>query len=85
MVRLFMTIMKPKMDVIYRLGSLEPQFLYGWLQILELPIVAEKEPHWQTEDRQVVKQAQKDKIKNPRFCHVERNFSAARCPALSLY
>lgn len=49
------------------IGSLEPQFLYGLAQILELPIVAEKGASLATEDRQVVKQAIKDKIKTQDF------------------
>ncbi len=46
MVRLFMTITETQDGRYLSIGSLEPQFLHGLAQILELPIVAEKEPHW---------------------------------------
>ena len=44
------------------IGSLEPQFMLGLAQILELPIVAEKGASFAAEDRQAVKQAIQAKI-----------------------
>lgn len=49
------------------IASLEPQFLHGLAEILELPIVAEKGASLATDDRQVVKQAIKAKIKTQDF------------------
>ncbi len=61
-------------------GSLEPQFIHGLAQILELPILARKR-HIIGPARPsgAVKQAIKDKIKSARFCHVAAYFSATRC------
>ncbi|ANF82420.1 carnitine dehydratase [Acinetobacter sp. NCu2D-2] len=45
------------------IGSLEPQFLSGLAQILDLPILIEKGLTYQLKDQAIVKQAIQDKIK----------------------
>lgn len=49
------------------IGSLEPQFLTGLAQILELPILIEKGLSLDFENRKVVKQAIQEKIKSKTF------------------
>ena len=44
-------------------GSLEPQFMQGLAQVLELPVLLEKGTSFATSDRQQVKQAIQDKIR----------------------
>lgn len=46
------------------IGSLEPQFMTGLASALELPILLQKGASFDTEDRQMVKQAIRDKIKS---------------------
>lgn len=46
------------------IGSLEPQFMTGLASALELPILLQKGASFDTEDRQIVKQAIRDKIKS---------------------
>lgn len=46
------------------IGSLEPQFMAGLASALELPILLQKGASFDTEDRQMVKQAIRDKIKS---------------------
>lgn len=46
------------------IGSLEPQFMTGLASALELPILLQKGTSFDTEDRQMVKQAIRDKIKS---------------------
>lgn len=46
------------------IGSLEPQFMTGLASALELPILRQKGASFDTEDRQIVKQAIRDKIKS---------------------
>jgi len=46
------------------IGSLEPQFMTGLASALELPILLQKSASFDTEDRQMVKQAIRDKIKS---------------------
>lgn len=46
------------------IGSLEPQFMTGLASALELPILLQKGASFDTEDRQMVKQAILDKIKS---------------------
>lgn len=46
------------------IGSLEPQFMTGLATALELPILLQKGASFDTEDRQMVKQAIRDKIKS---------------------
>lgn len=49
------------------IGSLEPQFMLGLAQLLELPIVAEKGASFAADDRWAVKQALQDKIRTQDF------------------
>ena len=49
------------------IGSLEPQFMTGLATALELPILLQKGTSFDPEDRQVVKQAIRDKIKTQDF------------------
>lgn len=44
------------------IGSLEPQFMMGLAQVLELPILLQKGASFDTEDRQAVKAAIREKI-----------------------
>ncbi len=46
------------------IGSLEPQFMNGLASALELPILLQKGASFDTEDRQILKQAIRDKIKS---------------------
>lgn len=46
------------------IGSLEPQFMTGLASALELPILLQKGASFDAEDRQMVKQAIRDKIKS---------------------
>lgn len=46
------------------IGSLEPQFMTGLASALELPILLQKGASFDTEDRQMVKQVIRDKIKS---------------------
>lgn len=46
------------------IGSLEPQFMTGLASAVELPILLQKGASFDTEDRQMVKQAIRDKIKS---------------------
>lgn len=46
------------------IGSLEPQFMTGLASALELPILLQKGASFDTEDRQILKQAIRDKIKS---------------------
>lgn len=46
------------------IGSLEPQFMTGLASALELPILLQKGASFDTEERQMVKQAIRDKIKS---------------------
>ena len=48
-------------------GSLEPQFMSGLATALELPILLEKGASFALEDRELVKQALKDKFKSQSF------------------
>ncbi|MGE8540201.1 MAG: CaiB/BaiF CoA transferase family protein [Acinetobacter sp.] len=69
------------------IGSLEPQFMLGLAQILELPIVAEKGASFAADDRQAVKQAIQDKIRTQDFAFWNALFKAADVcvePVLSL-
>lgn len=49
------------------IGSLEPQFMMGLANILELPILLEKGGSFDPEDRRLVKQAIAEKIQNKTF------------------
>lgn len=46
------------------IGSLEPQFMTGLASALELPILLQKGASFDTEDRQMIKQVIRDKIKS---------------------
>ena len=48
-------------------GSLEPQFMQGLAQVLELPVLLEKGTSFATSDRHQVKQAIQDKIRTRCF------------------
>lgn len=49
------------------IGSLEPQFMSGLAQILDLPLLSEKGASFNLLDQQVVKQAIQEKIKSKTF------------------
>jgi alpha-methylacyl-CoA racemase len=49
------------------IGSLEPQFMSGLAQILDLPLLGEKGASFDPLDQQVVKQAIQEKIKSKTF------------------
>ena len=49
------------------IGSLEPQFMSGLAAALELPILLEKGASFDPEDRKIVKQALREKIKSESF------------------
>ena len=49
------------------IGSLEPQFMSGLAQILDLPLLSEKGASFDLLDQQVVKQAIQEKIKSKTF------------------
>lgn len=56
-------------------GSLEPQFMQGLAQILELPIVLQKGASFDPDDRQQVKSAIAEKIKSETFAHWQQCFA----------
>lgn len=58
------------------IGSLEPQFMLGLSQILELPILAEKGASFITEDRQLVKAAIQEKVGQKTFAEWQDIFKA---------
>lgn len=57
------------------IGSLEPQFMLGLAQLLELPVVAEKGTSFTLQDRQIVKHAIKEKILSKNFSEWNKLFS----------
>ncbi len=71
----------------FSVGSLEPQFMLGLAELLELPVVAEKGASFDTHDRQQVKQAIQNKIAEYDFAYWREKFAAADCcvePVLTL-
>ena len=69
------------------IGSLEPQFMLGLAQALDLPIVAEKGASFFAEDRVIVKQALSEKIATQPLAHwveVFKQLDVCVEPVLSL-
>jgi len=58
-------------------GSLEPQFMQGLAQLLDLPIILEKGASFVPEDHALVKQAIRDKIRSQPLSHWQALFSQA--------
>lgn len=58
------------------IGSLEPQFMQGLAQALELPILLEKGASYAAEDHAVVKQAIQNKIKTKSLAEWQMLFAA---------
>ena len=70
------------------IGSLEPQFMLGLAQILELPIVAEKGASFAPEDRTAVKRALQEKMLTKDFSEWNEMFRTQDVcvePVLSLH
>ena len=59
------------------IGSLEPQFMQGLAQLLDLPIILEKGASFAPEDHALVKQAIRDKIRSQPLSHWQALFSQA--------
>ncbi|WP_286715952.1 CaiB/BaiF CoA transferase family protein [Acinetobacter sp. UBA2581] len=59
------------------IGSLEPQFMQGLAQLLDLPIILEKGTSFVPEDHALVKQAIRDKIRSQPLSHWQVLFSQA--------
>ena len=59
------------------IGSLEPQFMQGLAQLLDLPIILEKGASFVPEDHALVKQAIRDKIRSQPLSHWQALFSQA--------
>ncbi len=57
------------------IGSLEPQFMTGLAQILDLPLLAEKGASFDLADQQSVKQALREKIKSRTFAEWKMLFA----------
>ncbi|MGE8539517.1 MAG: CaiB/BaiF CoA transferase family protein, partial [Acinetobacter sp.] len=69
------------------IGSLEPQFMQGLAQALELPIILEKDNSFAPEDRAAVKQAIQNRIKSKPLTQWQALFAALDVcvePVLSL-
>lgn len=59
------------------IGSLEPQFMQGLAQLLELPIILKKGTSFAPEDHAQVKQAIQDKIRSQPLAHWQMLFAQA--------
>ncbi|MHA3893367.1 CaiB/BaiF CoA transferase family protein [Acinetobacter sp. GXMZU3951] len=58
------------------IGSLEPQFMSGLAQLLQLPILQDKGASVSSEDRKMVKQALQEKIKTQTLAQWQQLFAA---------